>query len=325
MAVSTGAVRKRSRISGLTAKQAFKRAWATQPFNALATRTVKGVVTLAGRDLGRAERYLHHSGTTKARLPNGRTLVLWSGGDEEIANIVFWRGWDGYEPEVSALFYRLAARARTTIDVGAHVGFYSALASLANPGGTVVALEPHPEVFAGLERTLRINELSNVHPIRVAAGSQAGVAELREPRGAALTTMSTLSTDFALHAERYGVRPNRYGVRSIEVRVERLDDLAEREGIERVDLLKIDTETTEDQVLKGSRALLERDRPHIFCELLGTEAAATAQGLLEPLGYRFFLLGPEGAEPQAALVPEPGAGNNYLFSVDEGVLAEISA
>lgn len=248
-----------------------------------------------------------------AELPNGRELRLWSRGDEEIANIVFWHGWDGYEPQTSGLLFRLAAKAEVTIDIGAHIGFYSVVAALANPAATVFALEPHPEVFARLERTLRINEAGNVRAFRLAAGSEAGNGELLEPVSSALTTMSTLSHEFALHADRFGARPHRYGMRSFEVAVQPLDDFVAEQGIDRVDLLKIDTETTEDDVLRGAEATLARDRPQIFCEVLNPQKGSAIEDLLKPLGYRFLRLDEGGPQPQARIVVEEGK-NDYLFT-----------
>jgi hypothetical protein len=78
-------------------------------------------------------KHLHRFGIVRSRLPHGRTLRLWSRGDDWIANQVHWRGWDGYEPETLPLFFRLAATARVTLDVGAHVGFFTLLAGHANP------------------------------------------------------------------------------------------------------------------------------------------------------------------------------------------------
>jgi FkbM family methyltransferase len=46
---------------------------------------------------------------------------------------------------VAPLFWRLACKARVTLDIGAHVGYYSVLAGMANPAGTVFAFEPLPD------------------------------------------------------------------------------------------------------------------------------------------------------------------------------------
>jgi hypothetical protein len=55
-------------------------------------------------------------------------------------------------------------------------------------------------------------------------------------------------------------------------------------------VLKVDTETTEPDVLTGGRALLERHRPWIVCEVLAGRTGAQLEAILGPLGYRYFHL-----------------------------------
>jgi hypothetical protein len=61
-----------------------------------------------GRDFEVAIKHLPRTGPVRSRLPNGEVLRLWSRGDDWISNQVFWRGWSGYEPETTPLFFELA-------------------------------------------------------------------------------------------------------------------------------------------------------------------------------------------------------------------------
>ena len=55
----------------------------------------------------------------------------------------YWRG--SYEYENQLVFVRMVARGSTVFDVGAHVGFYTLLASVVvGPAGRVFAFEPVP-------------------------------------------------------------------------------------------------------------------------------------------------------------------------------------
>jgi hypothetical protein len=103
------------------------------------------------------------------RLPEARQARLWSRGDDWVSNQVFLRGWNGYEPEVTPPFWRLAERCRATLDVGAHLGFYTILAAVANPSSKVFALELLPVAYDRLSRNVRINRLDNVVAARIAA------------------------------------------------------------------------------------------------------------------------------------------------------------
>ncbi len=63
------------------------------------------------------------------------------------------------------------------LDIGAHVGFFTAHASLkVGPLGQVIAFEPHPENFALLRE--RVGALSNVALIHAAACDKTGLVKL---------------------------------------------------------------------------------------------------------------------------------------------------
>jgi hypothetical protein len=88
----------------------------------------------------------------------------------------------------------------------------------------------------------------------------------------------------------------------------------EQNRLERVDLVKIDTESTEPQVLQGMLQTLTRDRPNIICEVLkGRGSEQAVEDLLSPLGYRFYLLTPDGPKLRDRIVGHP-QWLNYLFT-----------
>jgi FkbM family methyltransferase len=285
-------------------KRLLKAARTTQPFNATATSIVKAALGATGRTPDVVVKHLHRVGRVRAKLPNGRTLRLWSRGDDWVSNQVYWRGWDGYDRETAPVFFRLAARSTVVFDVGAYVGFYSLLAGHANPDAMVHSFEPLRPVYERLARNVSLNGLSNVRCHLTAVGEQDGTAEFYHVE-AELPTSSSLSYDFMSGAP---------GLRHSTVPVVRLDRFAEENRIRRVDLLKVDTESTEPQVLRGMRGVLERDRPDIICEVLegrGTEAGLEA--VLAPLGYRYYLLTTHGPRQEDRIVGHP-EWLNYLMT-----------
>src|SRR5205814_5357903 len=143
-------------------KPALKRLRASQPFNYLATSIVHALQTATGMHSALVIKHLHRVGMVRRKLPNGRTLRLWSRADDWVSNQVYWRGWSGYEPERVPLFFRLASRAQVTLDVGAHVGFFTLLAAHANPAGRVFAFEPMPAIQERLRYNVGLNQLDNV-------------------------------------------------------------------------------------------------------------------------------------------------------------------
>lgn len=66
------------------------------------------------------------------------------------------------------------------------------------------------------------------------------------------------------------------------------------------------------------RQILLRDRPTIICEILQGRVDTTAiESELRPLGYKYFLLRPDGPEPRQVIDGHPEF-LNFLFTVDPG-------
>jgi len=280
----------------------------SQPANFLATGLVKHAYALAGRSSGEFfVKHLPRSGPVRARLPNGRTLKLRSRGDDGIANQVFWRGWTADEPEALPLFFALAQRASVVFDVGAHVGIYSLVASLANPAARIFAFEPLPRTRDRLLANLAGNSTANVEVLPCAVGDVAGIATLYcAHRGIPMS--SSLSRDFMSRSVSTALIPE-------TVTVTTVDDFCRARAISKIDLIKLDIEGLEPQALRGMARLLDHARPDIFCEVLcnsGTDAALA--GLIAPLGYRIYALDPGGIEPQATLTVAANR-RNYLFTM----------
>ena len=252
-------------------------------------------------------RHLHRTGTVRVVLPNGRTLFLWSLADDWISNLVYWRGWDGYETETSRMFFARARTARVTLDVGAYVGFYALLAAHANPYGRVFAFEPSMDAFGRLKTNIAKNALANVQCLRTALSDREGSATLFRV-DTWLPTSSSLSREFmSVHDT----------LCSEEVAVTTIDSFVRTNGLPIVDLLKLDTETTEPDVLAGAIETLQRFRPDIVCEVLpGHGVGPRIDGLLRPLGYRYYNLTSSGPREDQALTGHP-EWLNYFFTVRE--------
>jgi hypothetical protein len=77
--------------------------------------------------------------------------------------------------------------------------------------------------------------------------------------------------------------------------VRTLDDILHSEHVERVDVIKVDTDGAEPAVLRGAERTLLRDRPSIIVELFGEglrrrgATAGTVADLLEGAGYELFI------------------------------------
>lgn len=193
----------------------------------------------------------------------------------------------------------------TVVDIGAHHGFYTLLASRkVGPKGRVLAFEPSPREHTKLIRHLKINRCKNVSVHSCALGSVDGEADLFVVEGRETGCNS--------------LRPPNVSDRTkvVCVRIMRLDGLLKNLGVENVDFMKVDAEGAELEVLKGAVELLaRRPRPVIICEAqdIRTEPwgyrAGEILAFLSGLGYGWFVPLPKGTLEPLALTGDFVNGN----------------
>lgn len=167
------------------------------------------------------------------------------------------------------------------LDVGASTGAYALMAAHL-PQMTAWAFEPYDEAFAVLQRNLRLNGLlDRVHAVPLAVSDAVGehTFHVCEPR--AVAGLSQLG----------GVPRADKTYHDVTVTVTTIDQFVAANGIERVDVLKIDTEGGELAVLRGAMQVLQRDHPLVICEYAPTNASQYGYDpealveLLTGLGY----------------------------------------
>ena len=156
----------------------------------------------------------------------------------------------------------------TVVDVGAHHGLYTLLASKGvGRRGKVIAFEPSMRERRRLLSHLRVNACWNVVVEECALGDETGEADLFVVRG---------WQDWC-----NSLRPPAVEERTetIRVRVETLDDALWRLQVNAVDFIKLDAEGAELGVLRGARELLRgASRPVILAEVQDLRT--------QPWGYR---------------------------------------
>jgi FkbM family methyltransferase len=246
-------------------------------------------------------------------LPGVPPLRMWSG-EDWLTSRVWWRGIDGFEPEVVRPFLHFAASARAVLDVGAYTGYYALLAARLNPSARILAFEPNPAVTARLSANLLLNPDLGLTVLPYAVGAERAVVEFHVG-GPGLASSSSLS-------QRWEGRH-----RSIPVAVVDLDSIVAEWGVGAVDLVKIDVESQEPSVVDGMTRLLESDRPVIFTEVLGgaKEDYARMAATLQRADYRFFRLLHDGTAREERGLQEagrPAAGRramNHLLCPRERV------
>lgn len=186
---------------------------------------------------------------------------------------------------------RLLRRDMTVVDVGAHHGFYTLLASKrVGWDGRVVAIEPSPRECARLEKHLRINRCSNVELVSCAVGEDPGESDLYVVDG---------FNDWC-----NSLRPPaaEEPSRTVRVQLRRLDDILSDLKISKVDFIKLDVEGAELSALYGAMGLLHREsRPAMLVEVQDVRtqrwgyAAREILQFLIRMNYQWFVIAAKGA------------------------------
>jgi FkbM family methyltransferase len=142
----------------------------------------------------------------------------------------------GYELEETALVRRILGKGMTFVDVGANVGYYTALAAkLVGATGRVLSFEPCVAAFSKLQAMA--GRCSHVQLFNLALGDADGLKALYVPP-----------------FEEHNLNPSMYEYRTdmapTTVPVATLDKVLD--GIDRVDLLKVDVEGYEPSIFSGA-------------------------------------------------------------------------
>jgi FkbM family methyltransferase len=132
----------------------------------------------------------------------------------------------------------------TIFDVGANIGQSSVWFSKTFPRARIHAFEPVAAVFATLEANTK--KLGNVKCIHGALGARAESISIPRVSSASIQTTQVLADFGDASAEAYE-----------EIAVLTADDYCDANGIDRIDVLKTDTEGFDLEVARGAKRLLE--------------------------------------------------------------------
>jgi len=245
---------------------------------------------------------LNYRAQVLARLANGMKILVVA--NDVVGQAICYSGF--FEPESIPLYQRVLTERKVFLDVGAHVGQFTLLASnLVGPRGRVVSFEPDPLTFRLLRKSIALNKLTNVVAVR-----------------AALADVNAVLSFHLSQARNIGansLRPPAQGLdarSSVPVECWRMDDFLQRNNIPKPDLVKIDVEGAELLVLDGARETLSGpDQPILiveFCEITLAQFGANCQQLaarLESFGYHLMHVGGWPLQPYAGPHPEGRAIN----------------
>jgi FkbM family methyltransferase len=242
---------------------------------------------VVARALVRAHRLLVRDRLTPIDADTFRIAVS---PQDNIGHHLFYYG--TYEPEQVALWKQLLASGRdiVVLDVGANIGYYSLIAATHPNVKRVIGFEPNELVLPALRYNVGLNPgaAAKLSIAEVAVGDANGVVKFyrnRESHNFGLGSMRAQGRDPV----------------TVEVPLVRLDSFLPSQGLDHVDLIKIDVEGAEAAVITGLREWwAQHRRPTIAVEVhpgllpdFGSSVRALF-GTLASAGYRLERLNGDG-------------------------------
>ena len=181
-------------------------------------------------------------------VPMDGYVMFASPADRDVGAVLV-RG-ERYEPYVEAVVREVLRTGDVFVDVGANIGYFTALAAhLVGSQGRVLAFEPISRNVQLIYATLQRNRFTHVTVYPLAVSSQTALVGM---------TSDPVSSNA-------GIAPHSAAEhRGVLAQTQRLDDLLA--GLDRLDLVKFDIEGHEMFAWEGARQLLARHRPRVLTE-----------------------------------------------------------
>jgi FkbM family methyltransferase len=172
-----------------------------------------------------------------------------------------------WEPEETKIIKRLVREGMVFIDIGAHIGYYTLLASrLVGPTGKVYAFEPQERVFKLLLRNIEMNNCSNVVSIPKAISDKGGEVDIYQTKKAGFASVST--TKF-----KGGILIGKVGMVTLDSY--NLD----------VDFIKLDIEGGEYPALKGMENTIKNNNVTLMVEFCPDRLKSAGTPPMEILNF----------------------------------------
>jgi FkbM family methyltransferase len=207
-------------------------------------------------------------------------------------------GLGAYEPFALDAYLALVETAGPggVYDIGANVGLYGLLAA-AYSDREVHCFEPAPDTAGTARETAERNGLA-MTVAELALGDETGTATLY--LSDSTDSSNSLNPDFRKHSN------------EIVVPLETLDDYVARTGVV-PSVLKIDTETTEPQVLAGAAKLIREHRPWIMVEVLWSLVEDRLHAVMDPYGYSYYHLNGPGPREATERIVGDSTWTHFMF------------
>ena len=194
--------------------------------------------------------------------------------------------WDGYKSfEYSEIFETLAKKVDCFFDIGANIGYYSLLASKANPHLKVYAFEPATGPKFYLNENVSLNNMEqNIVTVDYALSKESNAIDFYEVKS---TKYDYLDKNLS-GEHNAGTKTKTRNFVKTTVQAISLSDFIKNKNIQTIDLIKIDTEGTEVEILESGKEYIERFKPIIICETLFNTTENLLTDFFNRIDYDFY-------------------------------------
>ena len=167
-------------------------------------------------------------------------------------------------------------------DVGANIGAFSMISKFLDKS-KIYAFEPQPNIYDILKSNMIINELDRVFCHNIALSNVTGETKMSVPTRKDFSGLGTLS-----------LNPLRFSNKDvIDIKCDTLDNFCNCNHIEKIDLMKIDTEGYEYNILLGGMETIKKFKPKILMEFAPENikqcgiVPSQIISLLKTIGYKY--------------------------------------
>lgn len=197
-----------------------------------------------------------------------------------VTKLLYWNGLNSFE--YTPIFKEVILDLNSFIDIGSNTGYYSLLGATLNKKINIHAFEPATGPLYYLKKNVLLNNLQKqIHIHEEALSSESSEVmfyEVKNKKYSYLTYnlggIGSLKQDGSKIA---------YPVKTLT-----LDNFVDDNQLQAVDLIKIDTEGTENIILEGAFNTIQKFSPIIICETLFDKIESKLEAIMKAHSYLFF-------------------------------------
>ncbi len=222
------------------------------------------------------------TGILKIKNEEGKTLKIKTNQTNYLTQLVFWNGYLNFE--YTDIFVKLIKKVNVFYDIGANIGYYSLLAAFENKNIKVVGFEPATGPLYYFMENVMINDFKNINVESLALSHKEGEItfyEIKNKKYKYLTHNLAGESNAGTKTIGRNYIPN-------EVKTTTFDQYITKANENKIDLVKIDTEGTENLILENANIVLGEMKPIIICETLFNTIEADLERIFKSYGYEFY-------------------------------------